>query len=189
MASTKIDKEFAVIQTCLNALEPLEEERRSFALQMILSRLGSSIAPAGANGMAGRPAGGAVAHSAANVGTMTSKEFLRTKKPTTDVERITVLAYYLTHNRSTPHFKTQDLTALNTEAGGDKFSNAAFTAANAVKQNGYLTAAGKGKRQITPRGEDVVTALPDREAVAAVLAEQPKRKGRGRRSKSKQKGA
>jgi hypothetical protein len=187
MPTTKIDEEFAAIQTCLNALEPLDEERRAFALQMILSRLGSTV-PVGMNGQSQRHFAAGTGQPKVNVHTMTPREFLKAKKPTTDVERITVLAYYLTHNRTTPHFKTQDLTALNTEAGGDRFSNAANTASNAVKQNGYLTAAGKGNRQITGRGEDVVNALPDREAVDKVLAELPKRKGRAGRSKGKKKG-
>jgi hypothetical protein len=188
MATTKIDEEFAAIQTCLNALDPLGEERRTFALQMILSRLGTA-APDRLNGLSRRSAGAGAEPPVANVSAMTPREFLRAKKPTTDVERLTVLAYYLTHNRGRPHFKTQDLTALNTEAGGDKFSNAAFTAGNAVKQNRYLTAAGEGNRQITPRGEDVVNALPDREAVAKVLEELPKRRGRGVRPKGTKKRA
>ena len=39
---------------------------------------------------------------------MSAKEFLYEKKPQTDVERIACLAYYLTHYRTTPHFKTTD---------------------------------------------------------------------------------
>ena len=50
------------------------------------------------------------------------KEFLLEKKPSTDVERVACLAYYLTHYRSTPHFKTLDLSKLNTEAAQVKFS-------------------------------------------------------------------
>jgi len=48
---------------------------------------------------------------------MSPKDFLLEKQPRTDVERIACLAYYLTHYRATPHFKTIDLSILNTEAG------------------------------------------------------------------------
>jgi hypothetical protein len=44
------------------------------------------------------------------------KEFLLEKQPSTDVERIACLAYYLTHYRETLKFKTLDLAKLNTEA-------------------------------------------------------------------------
>src|SRR2546429_7925043 len=37
---------------------------------------------------------------------MQPKEFLLDKQPKTDVERVACLAYYLTHYRETPHFKT-----------------------------------------------------------------------------------
>src|SRR5262245_30409130 len=110
MATSKIDKEFAAIQTCLNALEPLEDDRRAFALQTILCRLGAA-AHTGVNGPAVSSTLAGASPPAVNVGGMTPREFLRLKRPVTDAERITVLAYYLTRNRGTPHFKTQDLTA------------------------------------------------------------------------------
>lgn len=103
------------------------------------------------------------------------KVFMAAKRPGTDVERIASLAFYLTYGRNTPHFKTKALTDLNTEAAGTRFSNAAYSAKNAVT-TGFLAAAGKGNRQITPLGEDVVKALPDREAVKTVIADAPGRR-------------
>src|SRR5436309_11534705 len=52
--------------------------------------------------------------------TLSPKEFLRDKHPMTDVERVTCLAYYLAHYRDTPHFKTVDISTLNTEAAQPK---------------------------------------------------------------------
>jgi hypothetical protein len=62
----------------------------------------------------------------------TPKEFMLEKQPSTDVERIACLAYFLTHYRNTPHFKTLDLAKLNTEAAQPKFSNTAYSANNAA---------------------------------------------------------
>lgn len=109
---------------------------------------------------------------------MSPKEFLFQKQPRTDVERIAALAYYLTHYRDTPHFKTLDLSKLNTEAAQPKFSNAANSANNAVKQ-GYLVPTTKGQRQISAAGERFVAALPDRDAArSAMVVGAPKRRSR-----------
>lgn len=116
---------------------------------------------------------------------MSPKEFLFEKQPRTDVERIAALAYYLTHYRDTPHFKTLDLSKLNTEAAQPKFSNAANSANNAVKR-GYLVPSTKGQRQISASGERFVAALPDRDAArAAMAAGAPKRRPRRTGTKKK----
>ena len=47
--------------------------------------------------------------------TTSPKEFLFDKKPVTDTERVACLAYYLTHYRNTPHFRTLDISKLNTK--------------------------------------------------------------------------
>ena len=101
--------------------------------------------------------------------TMSPKEFMLDKRPRTDVERIVTLAYYLTHYRATPHFKTLDLSKLNTEAAQTKFSNAAKSVDNAAAA-GLLVPAGKGQKQISAIGELYVQALPDREAARAAIA-------------------
>lgn len=94
------------------------------------------------------------------------------------MERITCLAYYLTHYRETPHFKTLDLSKLNTEAAQLKFSNAAFASDNAVRA-GLLVPAGKGAKQISALGELYVQALPDRAAAKDAVAHmKPRRKNK-----------
>lgn len=97
------------------------------------------------------------------------KEFLRDKSPKTDIERIACLAYYLTHYRDTNHFKTVDLSTLNTEAAQPKLSNPAVAVDNATR-NGYLVQAVRGSKQISAMGEIFVQALPDREAAKASIA-------------------
>jgi hypothetical protein len=89
---------------------------------------------------------------------LTPKEFLLEKQPRTDVERIACLAYYLTHFRSIPHFKSIDLAKLNTEAAQPKFSNVAYATANAANL-GYLAPAIQGMKQLSAGGEQFVRAF------------------------------
>jgi len=107
---------------------------------------------------------------------LSAKEFMRQKQPVTDVERVACLAYYLTHYLNTPHFKTLDISRLNTEAAQIKFSNPAFAVNNAAKL-GYLTAAQKGAKQLSALGEEFVGALPDRDVAKQVMASVRKRRG------------
>ena len=87
------------------------------------------------------------------------------------------LAYYLAHFRDTPHFKTTDISRLNTEAAHAKFSNPSYTVANAANA-GLLVSAGKGAKQISAMGERYVEALPDRNAAKEVKASMRPRRGR-----------
>ena len=95
--------------------------------------------------------------------TLSTKEFLRDKHPVTDVDRVACLAYYLAHYRDMPHFKTIDISSLNTEAAQPKFSNASVAVDNA-RATGYLVPGTKGAKQISAAGEKFVELLPDREA-------------------------
>ena len=102
--------------------------------------------------------------------TLSPKEFLFEKRPQTDVERIACLAYYLAHYRGTEHFKTLDLSKLNTEAAQIKFSNPAVAVGNAGKA-GLLVPSQKGNQQLSAAGEMFVQALPDRVAAREKLAD------------------
>jgi hypothetical protein len=111
-----------------------------------------------------------------------AKGFMAEKKPGSDVERVTCLAYFLTHHLNSPTFQTRDVSKLNSDAHQPKLSNPTVAVNNASRQR-YLTPAGGGKKRITTLGEDVVRALPDREALKKVLASQPGR--RRKRSKGR----
>ena len=97
----------------------------------------------------------------------TPKEFLIQKRPNTNVERVACLAYYLTHFRGTPRFKSIDINKLNTEAAQTKLSNPSHAVRDAVRA-GYLAAATKDTKQLSAQGEQYVDALPDRDAARQV---------------------
>jgi hypothetical protein len=115
---------------------------------------------------------------------LTPKAFLVLKRPATDVERVSCLAWFLTNERNVPAFKTKVLTDLNREAAQFKLSNPSATARNAVN-DGYLAAAGGGQKQITARGEALVEALPDRDKVKAALEAHPARRRKPSAKKAK----
>jgi hypothetical protein len=116
---------------------------------------------------------------------LSPKDFLFQKQPKTDIERVACLAYYLTHYRNTPHFKTVDISKLNTEGAQIKFSNTAYAVANAAN-DGLLASAGKGAKQISALGERYVDALPDRNAAKEVKASMRRRRNRRKSQTGKQ---
>jgi hypothetical protein len=181
MKPLSIDKELEAIGIIIHALESLDEPQRLFVLKTVTERLGVSL-PIN-NSSAGGGAGGAATPNSpvsgggkggGSLDAQTPKQFLKAKLPKTDVQRVACLAYYLANHRSQPHFKTEDITSLNTEAGGQRLSNPHLAVNNALHQNGYFAPVGGGNKQITGLGEDVVEALPDQEAVKAVSANQKK---------------
>ena len=105
----------------------------------------------------------------------TPKDFLLEKRPTTNMDRVACLAYYLGHYRDMPHFKTTDISKLNTEAAQIKFTNTSYAVRDAAK-SGYLAAVTKDTKQLTAAGEKFVEALPDRAtAQDAMKGARPKR--------------
>ena len=169
----KEDKELTVMQTALDALSGLQAEEQKRVLLWLSEKL--KIVPP--THEAKSPLDGR--STAASVGGTTDKTspspkvFLAQKKPKSDVERVTCLAFYLHHHRQIGQFKTKDLTKLNSEAAQPKFSNPAVAVQNASVQCQYLTSVGKGCKSITTRGEILVQNLPDREKVKTALEENP----------------
>lgn len=175
--------EFDALKQIILSLRPLSSDARKRVLSSVSSFLGIEVgsrvgqpprAPSDNSPSARTSEGQRFSEDR----TPSPKEFLFEKKPTTDVDRIACLAYYLTHYRDTPHFKTLDLSKLNTEAAQLKLSNAAHACDNAARA-GLLVPAAKGAKQLSALGELYVQAFPDKLAAKEAIAHaKPRRKTR-----------
>ena len=166
----------STMKVILDALEELDSESQQRALQAVATLMGMPLGASFPTERVSTPTSYGVAFSENR--DISSKEFLMDKAPKTDVERVACLAYYLTHYKDTPHFKTIDISTLNTEAAQPKLSNAAAAVDNAAK-SGLLVPATKGNKQMSAAGEVFVQALPDRDAAReSIKGFRPKRKSR-----------
>lgn len=186
-------KETRAMDTTFTALVDLQADEQERVLVWLSQRL-KITAPTVGTGGAGTGAGaGAGMASAVKIagtpGTNShARSFMTQKKPGDQQERVACLAFYLTFHKDMSAFKTRDITQMNSDAGQANLSNAAMFLKNSVTVQ-YLSSAGKGMRQLTPRGEALVNALPDRAAVKQALADHPlsgrKKKGTGKKKSAK----
>jgi hypothetical protein len=170
------DRELKAMQTTLAALQSLDVEERRRVIDWLAAKVGLE-APVP---LSRRDSGGGADGGSEKRGDI--KQFLKQKRPTDDVARATTLAYFLTHRKSQPTYKTADLSKARVDAALTDF-NMSRAVSNAQRA-GYLTTAGKkGMYQVTSRGEALVDAMPDAEAVKKVRSEGPKRRRKPRGKK------
>ena len=169
---------YMAFQQVIDVLLPLESDLRERTYATVGTFFGYEAPQVGlANTNSGNPAGKRSPpdiHIASRE-PPSPKDFLFQKQPSTDVERVACLAYYLTHYRSTRHFKTADISTLNTEAAETAFANASYTVNNATTA-GFLAPVSPGMKQLSALGERYVDELPDQAAAKAVMKKRrPKR--------------
>jgi hypothetical protein len=171
--SREEDHDIDVLSQIVSALKPLSQQDRKRVIDTVATFFGidSSEAPARATGAVESvpPSVGSPVVRFSEDLSLSPKEFIVEKQPETDVERVACLAYYLTHYRDSPYFKTLEISRLNTEAAQRKLANSTWAVDNAAKQ-GYLVDVARGQRQLSAFGEQYVRALPDREAARGLRA-------------------
>lgn len=177
----RTSEDLDVLTQIVAAFQRLEPESRERMLQTVATFLGLNLRP----GTNSSPLSAPSLPTSRNMDapfsedrSISPKQFMFEKQPRTDVEKVACLAYYLTHYLGTPHFKTLDISKLNTDAAQVKFSNPAVAVDNATKQN-YLVPASKGSKQLSALGEQFVLALPDRDRAKQVMANaRPRRRAK-----------
>ena len=174
---------FSEVQRVINGLMKFDADSRARIYRTVGTFFGFDDQSAGVSpGADGRitPAGEAGEAREPHFSTrekISPKDFLFQKRPGSDVDRVTCIAYYLTHYRDTPHFKTTEINQLNTEAAQIKLSNASNTVSNAMRRGLLVTAAG-GMKQLSALGEKYVEALPDRASAKTLLSTMRSRRSR-----------
>jgi hypothetical protein len=179
--STQQPSEVAIVTAILSQLSEVDGASRDRIINTVATFYAVSLrgAHTAGRGQSGIQESSPTLESAFSENrSISPKQFMFEKQARTDVEKVACLAYYLTHYADTPHFKTLDISRLNTEAAQVKFSNPAVAVENAVKRS-YLVAATKGNKQLSAIGEQFVQALPDRDkAQAIMMTARPRRKSR-----------
>lgn len=170
---------FGTVARIIELLEPLTAEDREHVLRTVSTWLRVGISPVSSSQPSPiRQPNPPEDEKFANRAVLSVKDFIFEKDPATEPERLACLAYYLTHYMETPHFKTVDLTRLNTEAAQRTLSNPAVASSNAIRDGFFVSAPKAGYKQLSAMGERFVHALPNREA-----AQQIKQRTGSRRSR------
>lgn len=163
---------FDEVQKVINGLMKFDADSRARIYRTVGTFFGFDDQSPGATPGADRPPASAGESREPHFSTrekISPKDFLFQKQPRSEVDRVVCIAYYLTHHRATPHFKTTDVNKLNTEAAQTKLSNASATVGNAVGR-GLLATATKGMKQLSAVGERYVEAMPDHAGARSLLA-------------------
>jgi|SRR5438067_8966352 len=196
MTAKKNDSTGALV-TVVAALEALNDADRNWVLQSAASKFTLTLQAAAGAGQAGAGIANTVT-AAPLVGPATTADvqaaitrkdaraFIRLKKPTTDVQRVACLGYYLVQTTGQHGFTSKAISTAHTDSGGSSI-NMTRALDNATRQAKYLSNRGPREKQLTTLGEDVVDALPDQAAVKAIEAAAKAVRG-GKRGKKGNKG-
>lgn len=165
--------------------QPVDKSAANKIISFVMT--GSALSDSG--GARGDQSGGSGAVGASsgsdlNPSSSSPKQFIASKKPNTQYERVACIADYLTNVRNMPQFDNDAIIALNTEAAQPPIRNIGVIVRDTAHKYGYLSAGNGNNKQVTVLGEAVVAALPDRDAVKVAIAENRPSRKRKRIAKS-----
>jgi hypothetical protein len=185
---------FRTVSQIIELLEPLDSASREHVLRTVITWLKVPISNSTLTKQAplAEPEGEGVPadnDKFSNRPELSVKDFIFEKDPVTEPERLACLAYYLTHYLDTPHFKTIDLSRLNTEAAQRKLSNPTVAANNATRDGYFVSAPRAGYKQLSAMGERFVHALPNRESAKQIKQRMSSRRRRATGGNSEESGS
>jgi len=112
-------------------------------------------------------------------------DFVKSKNPKNEYQRVAVIAYYREYKQSKKEFKNAEMSQANTsEARQPKISNITDVVIKARDRYKFLTkGTGKATHQLSTHGADIVNALPDQAAVKTLIANAKTRKRKKKKVK------
>ncbi|WP_462252724.1 hypothetical protein [Ferruginibacter sp.] len=119
--------------------------------------------------------------------TTSIKDFLVQKKPHDNAEKIACIVYFLEKVQGLDGVKNMDIIQGNKDGRQPSFSNASVFINHAISRQHFLTSIGGSKKALSAKGEAIVNALPEREAVSKALAEHASKKKTAKKSTKKKK--
>ncbi|MGN6294250.1 MAG: hypothetical protein ACTHMV_16000 [Chitinophagaceae bacterium] len=168
--STKIS-EIEILKEIDKLLEHLLAEERQRIFNFLSSKYTISLGVAAVN------SGKILDNKNQSFSTGTTiKQFITAKKPNGFCEQIICLGYFLEKIQGLEIFESKDMTEANTAARVTKIPHTSLYLKSCFAQYGYLVQVGGGKKALCARGEALVEALPDRDAVKAALENNPIKK-------------
>lgn len=198
MAETTLDQELKAIKTITEALEPLDVETRQRALNYAMQHLRLTVPSASA--VVGRSAEAHISAESPSPakpispsgqqGHVTDIRSLKEqKKPATDIEMATLVAYYLKHETADDDHKdeigTEDIEKYFVQAGYPLPTNKQYTLPNA-KKAGYLENASRGKYKLNSVGHNLVAhGMPRTESTTVAKPKRSKKAAKKKPAKKK----
>jgi hypothetical protein len=172
MASGKADPTVALVSV-VKALEPLKDDDRRWVLQAAATKWSLTTvatSPAlpqqiGNIGISAPAAGMPSVDVQTALSSRNVRSFVRMKQPSSDVQRVACLVYFLTHTTGQQGFSAKEIGDAHTDSGASKI-NISRAVDNATRRSKYLSVRDGRQKQLTKLGEDVVAALRDQSKVA-----------------------
>ncbi len=174
---SKLTAKLKTIEVIVRELQKLDPSDQSDVVAFALKQIGLNTTaiqyPVGDQ----KPGGG---QQNTNLNGVSMADFVKSKKPANEYQRVAVIAYYREHNQNQKEFKNIEMSQANTtEARQPKISNITDVVTKARDRYKFLTkGTGKATHQLSTHGEDVVNALPDQGAVKQLIADSKSRKPR-----------
>lgn len=172
------------------ALEQLTPEEKQRIFNFLASKHSLTFNTVSKGGGGSAVGNGVVANASGNgqENITDIKQFLAAKKPHGFYEQVTCVGYFLEKTQGVENFNTKDITVANTAARATKIPNPSLYVNHCQNTYGYFSNVGSGKKAMTTRGEALVEALPDRDAVKTALENNPfKKKSGGKKKKAEKK--
>jgi hypothetical protein len=188
MENTQATKptEWDAMKLVHQALEHLESEEQTRVLSWAFDKFQIKLTP---TSNVGQPAaGGAMGIDLTNP-SLDVKNFINSKDPQGEVQRVLCLGAYLEQYKKQKDFINKEIEEANSEAKGFKFSNVSVPVKNATRSGYFNLATSKEAGRSTARnlsslGERMVAVLPDQKAVAEVIKSYGKSRKSERKAKS-----